>query len=418
MNRNPGKTALVLAGGGLTGAFYEIGALRAIDDLLVDRTINDFDIYIGTSAGALVSTFIANGVSPERMFEVLDGSDEKIKSITRNEIFSLNRIDYLKSGIRFPGKIVKAWSHYLRNWSDMTMFDLLWSLSEVLPSGFYDSDKLTEYVESVFDKLNLSNDFKSLNRKLYIIATDLDTGHRAIFSSDHINTPISKAIAASSAMPIFYKPVCIQENEYIDGGLRGIASIDLAIEKGAKLVVCINPLVPFDNASREMIPFLGPDGGHLSQKGFPSIANQTIRILTHSGLHYHIKQLRRSHPDVDIILIEPNPDDYQMFFYNIMRYSTRLIVSRHGFESVTYDLAVDYPVYKEVLSRHKIPISRRLVIEELEEIENSDHNPDVILKIIEAKAPRCGRSRRGTPVCELTKSLAKLEMKLDEIQNT
>ena len=178
MNRNPGKTALVLAGGGLTGAFYEIGALRAIDDLLVDRTINDFDIYIGTSAGALVSTFIANGVSPERMFEVLDGSDEKIKSITRNEIFSLNRIDYLKSGIRFPGKIVKAWSHYLRNWSDMTMFDLLWSLSEVLPSGFYDSDKLTEYVESVFDKLNLSNDFKSLNRKLYIIATDLDTGHR------------------------------------------------------------------------------------------------------------------------------------------------------------------------------------------------------------------------------------------------
>ena len=51
-----GKTALVLAGGGLTGAVYEIGALRAIDDLLVDRTVNDFDIYVGTSAGALVAS--------------------------------------------------------------------------------------------------------------------------------------------------------------------------------------------------------------------------------------------------------------------------------------------------------------------------------------------------------------------------
>ncbi len=40
--RDVGKTALVLAGGGLSGAVYEIGALRAMDDLLVDRTVNDF----------------------------------------------------------------------------------------------------------------------------------------------------------------------------------------------------------------------------------------------------------------------------------------------------------------------------------------------------------------------------------------
>ena len=68
------KTALVLAGGGLTGAVYEIGALRAIDDLLLDRTINDFDIYVGTSAGALVASFIACGISPEIMLKVIDGT--------------------------------------------------------------------------------------------------------------------------------------------------------------------------------------------------------------------------------------------------------------------------------------------------------------------------------------------------------
>ena len=59
------KTALVLAGGGLTGAMYEIGALRAIDDILTDRSVNDFDIYVGTSAGAIVGALLANGATPE-----------------------------------------------------------------------------------------------------------------------------------------------------------------------------------------------------------------------------------------------------------------------------------------------------------------------------------------------------------------
>ncbi|MGQ9490058.1 MAG: patatin-like phospholipase family protein [Anaerolineae bacterium] len=59
-----GKIALVLAGGGMTGAVYEIGALRAIDDLLVDRTVNDFDIYVGTSAGAIVASFFGQRGQP------------------------------------------------------------------------------------------------------------------------------------------------------------------------------------------------------------------------------------------------------------------------------------------------------------------------------------------------------------------
>jgi NTE family protein len=50
--RRPSKTALVLGGGGLTGGVYEIGALRALDLLSVGRTVNQFDVYVGTSAGS------------------------------------------------------------------------------------------------------------------------------------------------------------------------------------------------------------------------------------------------------------------------------------------------------------------------------------------------------------------------------
>jgi predicted acylesterase/phospholipase RssA len=408
-----GKTALVLAGGGLTGAVYEIGALRAIDDLLIDRTVNDFDIYVGTSAGSLVATFIANGLSPEEMLQVIHGSHPVGRTIERKHLFNLNWQSYFKWGMKLPVKLVNAWSHYLRHIGDMTLFDLFWSLSEALPAGFYDPIGLERFVRQGLRDLGYTNDFSQLQRQLYIIATDLDSGQRAIFGPGHLDAPISQAVAASSALPIVYKPVRIGENEYIDGGTRGNASIDLAIEKGATLVVCINPLVPFDNQDKRMLPSLGPDSAYLSEKGVQSVANQVFRIMLHSGLNYHVKQLRRAHPEVDIILIEPKPKDYQMFFYNIMRYSARLIVARHGFESVTVDLATDYPMYKAILARHGIPISRRLVIEEMAEIVNSDYDPSVIRRVLEANTPRCGARRRNTPLCQLDRALAELELALE-----
>src|SRR6478672_7408592 len=66
------KTALVLGGGGFTGGVYEIGALRALDLLSVNRTVNQFDVYVGTSAGAFVASLAANGVTPEEMMRVVN----------------------------------------------------------------------------------------------------------------------------------------------------------------------------------------------------------------------------------------------------------------------------------------------------------------------------------------------------------
>src|SRR4028119_664074 len=53
--RKRSKTALVLGGGGFTGGVYEIGALRALDLLTVNRTVNDFDVFVGTSTGSFVA---------------------------------------------------------------------------------------------------------------------------------------------------------------------------------------------------------------------------------------------------------------------------------------------------------------------------------------------------------------------------
>src|SRR5436853_5499802 len=66
------RTALVLGGGGFTGGVYEIGALRALDLLSVNKSINDFDVYVGTSAGSLIASFAANGITPEQMMRVVN----------------------------------------------------------------------------------------------------------------------------------------------------------------------------------------------------------------------------------------------------------------------------------------------------------------------------------------------------------
>src|SRR5207237_2240417 len=65
------KTALVLGGGGLTGGVYELGALRALHLLSVNRTVNEFDVYVGTSAGSFVAAAVSNGVTPEEMMRVI-----------------------------------------------------------------------------------------------------------------------------------------------------------------------------------------------------------------------------------------------------------------------------------------------------------------------------------------------------------
>jgi NTE family protein len=68
--RRRSKTALVLGGGGFTGGVYEIGALRALDLLSVNRTVNQFDVYVGTSAGAFVAAAVADGVTSEGRMRV------------------------------------------------------------------------------------------------------------------------------------------------------------------------------------------------------------------------------------------------------------------------------------------------------------------------------------------------------------
>ena len=408
------KIALVLAGGGMTGAVYEIGALRAIDDLLVDRSVNDFDIFVGTSAGSIVASFIANGVSPADMYRAIAGEHPDLPALRREHIFSFNYREFIRRGIALPSKLSAAILEYVLSRGNSTLVDTLWSLTDALPSGLYDGRALERYIRESLVLANGSNDFDELRRELYIVATDLASGTRAVFGpQDEHQAVISEAVAASSALPIVYKPVNIGGREYVDGGLGGTASLDIAIENGATLVVCVNPLVPFDD---RRLPIPEEERQTFTKRGLSAIASQVSRITVHAGLKYHVKQLRRQHPEVDIILIEPRADDQMLAFGNIMRYGERLAIARHGFEAVTLDLAQEYASYKDILARHGIPLSRRLVIEELQEIVNSGNDPEVIERILEKRKPRCDERNKDSLFCRLSEALSRLENEIEALE--
>ena len=107
--RQRSKTALVLGGGGFTGGVYEIGALRALDLLSVNRTVNQFDVYVGTSAGAFVAAAVSNGISPEEMMRVLVNQvptpfpDARISALLRP-----NYREFLTKGVLMPLRLAQV----------------------------------------------------------------------------------------------------------------------------------------------------------------------------------------------------------------------------------------------------------------------------------------------------------------------
>jgi predicted acylesterase/phospholipase RssA len=357
--RRQSRTALVLGGGGVTGGVYEIGALRALDLLAVNRTVNQFDVYVGTSAGAFVAALAANGVTPEEMMRVVNQQEHTpFRDINMGTVLRPNYLDFAKAAALLPLRAVGVVRELAANITNVGLMDLVFGLAEGLPSGLYDGDGIERYLREVLDDPDRTNDFRKLDSELYLTATDLDTCERIVLGTgDWDDVPISKAAAASTALPMIYKPVEIKGRQMIDGGLRSTTNVDVAVEAGAKLVVVVNPLVPYVNDFQKLIPTMtGSRVRRVADMGFPQIGYQSFKLLAHQRLHEAVKHWQERYPGVDIILIEPDPHDELMFDTNIMNFTKRVDIARHGFESVTLQLAKDYQRLRAVCAKHGIDI--------------------------------------------------------------
>ncbi len=354
--RKRSKIALVCAGGGVTGAVYEIGCLRALDEL-VDRDLNTLDLYVGISGGAFVASLLAAGVSPREMYDEAVRPSRSSLGAASADVFRLGASEFLRRAGRAPGVIAQAVRTSLsgdgRNWSD-----LAWSLFELLPAGLLDTSGIQEYLERVFRARLAGDRFADLPRPLNVVAVDLDSGEAVAFGRrGNREVPVSKAVQASTALPGLYRPVRINGRDYVDGGVRKTAHINLAIQSGADLVICINPIVPYLNDTAR-----GALRGHLSNRGITWVLDQVMRIMLHGRMAYGLERYRREHPDVDILLIQPTRDDMRMFGYNIMRTSARRVVAEHGYRSTLAFFRRSAARHRRLFAKHGVALAdpRRL----------------------------------------------------------
>jgi NTE family protein len=380
------KTALVLGGGGFTGGVYEIGALRALDLLSVNRTVNEFDVYVGTSAGAFVASAVSNGVTPEEMMRVIVQQvptpfpDAKVNSLLRP-----NYREFATKGLLLPLQIARLLRTLVRDLGQISAVDIAVGLAEALPSGLYSGEGIERYVRTILSDPDRTDDFRLLGNELYLASTDLDTCERIVFGAEGWDdVPISKAVSASTALPMLYKPVKVKDRELIDGGVLSTTNLDIAVEAGAKFVVVVNPLVPYVNDFERRIPTInGSRARRVSDMGFPQIGYQTFKLLAYQRLHEMARRWEERYPGVDIVLIEPEPNDELMFQTSIMNYTSRVDIARHGFQSVTLKLAQDYPRFKRVCARHGIEISATRVRKVVKHFEAEREKTRAWRKILE-----------------------------------
>jgi len=296
----------------------------------------------------------------------------ELDDLDLDRVLKPNYLGFIQKALGLPLRTVEL-LRALARIGEFSAMDIGVGLAEALPTGLYSNEGIDGYVAEALAGDGKVNDFRLLERELYLTATDLDTCERIVFGEDEwSDVPISKAVQCSTALPIVYKPVELKGRQMIDGGIRSTTNVDIAVEKGAKFIVVVNPLVPFVNDFQTTIPSVfGTRVRRVADMGLPAIANQTFRLIAHQRLHQAVEQWRERYPGVDIVLIEPEPTDELMFGTPIMDYSRRLKIARHGFESVTATLAKDYDRFNELAERHGLEISgqrvRRVVEKAAEE---------------------------------------------------
>ncbi len=423
--KNP-KIALVLAGGAITGGAFKLGGLKALDDFLVNTKTTEFDTYIGLSAGSVLAAPLAAGVTPAETLKSLEGDSGQFGHFTAADVYTPNLREFVSRPLQYAfdvltflpssfndllratpslgrqlqKRLVKA----VRNPSWAAATQILEPIAEAfskrrdfpsvldyLPSGYFDNGGIERFLRRNFKAIGLPNNFKDLYRltkkELYISAMNLDTAERVIFGHDEDGSvTVSEAVQASTALPGFYKPARLNGVDYVDGGVRRTANIDVAIEHQADLIICYNPFRPFSNRVRRTLKDgrYETEGQLLSDSGVLTVLNQVFRTLLHSRLQYGLRQYQDD-PNFrgDIIVVEPKETDRHFFQLSAMAYWQRLEAAQYGYVSVSESIEQNYDLIKQILESYGLLMTRKQVREGVERIEETaGEAPEVLLREI------------------------------------
>ncbi len=354
------KIGLALAGGGLEGAVYEIGALRALDECLEGVDFNALDIYVGVSAGAFLAANLANQLTTAQMCRAIVKQEPGEHPFHSGIFLTPARKELLHSLTALPGLFAAAVGKYLQNPADRTLIDSMTRLGRALPVGVFDNEPIRAYLEQIYSLKGRTDDFGRLASRLVVVAVDLDSGRpRRFGESGDEHIPISKAVQASTALPGIYPPVEIEGRHYVDGVLSKTLHGSVALDAGADLLLCVNPIVPVDTL--RAVERGAMKRGQLINRGLPSVLSQMLRTMIHSRLIAGLASYEDRYDGAEIVLIEPRRDDYRMFFNNIFSWASRRDVCEHAYRATRRDLRARRAELEPILARYGIGLNHEIL---------------------------------------------------------
>jgi len=275
----------VLGAGGITGIAWLVGALEA----LRERTGWDpatADIVSGTSAGAVVAAVLTSDVEPLSLLRFAE-DEQALAAAIRQATAGRVRTGH---GPAWPGSLALGVTGLLAT----SPRHRLRSLAGFLPSGRLPTDEIR----------GLTHEAAAAgwptHTQLWLHACDYRSGRRVTFGRPGApEAELADAVAASCAVPAYYRPVRIGDRRYVDGGLCSFTNADALADEGCDVVICLSPFSSRERASALVTALYGP-----------------LRGATALRLARDARRLRRA--GAQVVTLEPAAEDLRAMGLNPM----------------------------------------------------------------------------------------------------
>jgi NTE family protein len=293
------KVGLVLGAGGVLGGAWLTGGL----DALARHTGWDpasADYIVGTSAGSMMGSLCASGIPP--WFMVAHSAGETFEGLVDADGRPAGEADRdagasfrLHRGMPFLGP--GSWRLGVKALAHPSRHTPLQVLSGWLPRGLISTEPLERTIRRVVPH------GWSPHPGLWVVACDYATGRRVAFGREGAPpAELAPAVAASCAIPGFYRPVEIGGRLYVDGGVYSNSNLDILRREGLDLVICLNP-----TSTRAEVVGRGP----------AARAAAAVRTASGRRLGHEARKLRET--GTKVVLVQPMADDVALMGSNLMR---------------------------------------------------------------------------------------------------